>query len=320
MASILNATTSSGLVTSADNSGSLQLATNNGTTAVTIDTSQNVGIGTSSPSSYYKPNVVINNSNSTGLSIIDTSTTLGMIAFGFGSNGTLGGNSNRGKFWYDLANDSFNWNIAGAGSLTPQMRINSSGNVGIGTSTPSQKLAVIGDAYVDTYLGIGVAPASTAVITADAALNARDGIRLSTNNSPASGSFISFRNLSGNVAGSITHTGTTTVAYNTSSDYRLKENIAPMTNALTKVQALKPCTYTWKEDGTDGEGFIAHELAEVCPQAVTFEKDAVDADGNPKYQGVDTSFLVATLTAAIQELKAELDATKAEVQALKGVA
>jgi hypothetical protein len=99
--------------------------------------------------------------------------------------------------------------------------------------------------------------------------------------------------------------------YSTSSDYRLKENVQPMIGALAKVAALNPVTYKWKEDGADGEGFIAHELAEVCPQAVVGAKDAVDEDGNPVYQGIDTSFLVATLTAAIQELKAEFDAYKA---------
>jgi len=110
--------------------------------------------------------------------------------------------------------------------------------------------------------------------------------------------------------GSITTNGTNT-AYNTSSDYRLKENIQPMTGALAKVAALKPVTYKWKADGSDGEGFIAHELAEVVPQCVTGEKDAVNEDGSIKLQGIDTSFLVATLTAAIQELKAEFDAYKA---------
>jgi hypothetical protein len=101
-----------------------------------------------------------------------------------------------------------------------------------------------------------------------------------------------------------------TVAYNTSSDYRLKENIAPMTGALATVAQLNPVTWNWKADGESGQGFIAHELQAIVPNAVTGEKDAVDADGNPKYQGVDTSFLVATLTAAIQELKAEFDAYK----------
>jgi hypothetical protein len=111
-------------------------------------------------------------------------------------------------------------------------------------------------------------------------------------------------------AGAITCLNTTT-SYLTASDYRLKEDIQPMTGALAKVSALKPVTYTWKADGSAGEGFIAHELAEVCPHAVIGEKDAVDADGNPQYQGIDVSFLVGTLTAAIQELKAEFDAYKA---------
>jgi hypothetical protein len=110
--------------------------------------------------------------------------------------------------------------------------------------------------------------------------------------------------------GSISCT-TTATTYATSSDYRLKNTIAPMTGALAKVALLKPCTYKWNADGSDGQGFIAHELAEVVPQCVTGEKDAVDAEGKPQYQGIDTSFLVATLTAAIQELKAEFDAYKA---------
>ena len=116
----------------------------------------------------------------------------------------------------------------------------------------------------------------------------------------------------GSFIGDIAQNGTTAVSYNTTSDYRLKENVQPLSGALARVASLKPCTYTWKSAPDEiGEGFIAHELAEVCPQAVTGQKDAVDADGNAKYQSIDTSFLVATLTAAIQELKAEFDAYKA---------
>jgi hypothetical protein len=118
------------------------------------------------------------------------------------------------------------------------------------------------------------------------------------------------------LVGRISTSGSAT-SYVTSSDYRLKEEIAPMTGALAKVAALKPCTYKWKADGSDGEGFIAHELAEVVPDAVTGEKDAVDEEGNIKPQGIDTSFLVATLTAAIQELNAKVDAQAAEIAALK---
>ena len=112
------------------------------------------------------------------------------------------------------------------------------------------------------------------------------------------------------LVGSITTTGSAT-AYVTSSDYRLKNSIAPMTGALNKVAQLKPVTYKWNADGSVGEGFIAHELAEVCPHAVFGEKDCVDENDNPVYQGIDTSFLIATLTSAIQELKAEFDAYKA---------
>jgi hypothetical protein len=116
--------------------------------------------------------------------------------------------------------------------------------------------------------------------------------------------------------GSISVTGSAT-SYITSSDYRLKENVAPMQNALATVAALKPCTYKWKADGSDGQGFIAHELAEVVPDAVSGEKDAVNEDGAIKPQGIDTSFLVATLTAAIQEQQAMIEELKAKVAALE---
>jgi len=116
--------------------------------------------------------------------------------------------------------------------------------------------------------------------------------------------------------GQITGNNTNT-SYTTSSDYRLKHDIAPMTGALAKVAALKPCTYVWKATGEADEGFIAHELQEVCPAAVTGEKDAVDAEGKPQYQGIDTSFLVATLTAAIQEQQAIITSLTDRITALE---
>ena len=84
-----------------------------------------------------------------------------------------------------------------------------------------------------------------------------------------------------------------------------------MTTGLEKISALKPVNYDWISDQSKGEGFIAHELQAVIPHAVTGEKDAVDADGKPVYQGVDYSKIVVHLVAAIQELKAEFDAYKA---------
>jgi len=106
-------------------------------------------------------------------------------------------------------------------------------------------------------------------------------------------------------------------SYVTSSDYRLKEDVQPMAGALAKVAALKPVTYKWKVDGSSGQGFIAHELAEVCPDAVSGTKDAVDEEGEIKPQGIDTSFLVATLTAAIQEQQAIIESLTARIAALE---
>ena len=101
------------------------------------------------------------------------------------------------------------------------------------------------------------------------------------------------------------------------SDYRMKNSIAPMTGALAKVALLKPCTYKWNLNGSDGQGFIAHEVQAVVPQAASGEKDEVNADGSIKAQGIDPSKLVATLTAAIQELKALVDAQAARITALE---
>jgi len=92
------------------------------------------------------------------------------------------------------------------------------------------------------------------------------------------------------------------------SDYRLKENVVRLTNALDTINKLNPVTYDWIADKSKGQGFIAHELQAVVPDCVTGEKDAVNPDGSIKPQGVDTSFLVSTLTAAIQELNAKFDA------------
>jgi hypothetical protein len=130
---------------------------------------------------------------------------------------------------------------------------------------------------------------------------------------------LSFYNPSLGQPGSISFSNTTTT-YSTSSDYRLKEDIQPMAGALARVASLKPCTYKWKLDGSTGEGFIAHELQAVVPNAVTGEKDAINEDGSIKPQGIDTSFLVATLTAAIQEQQAIIEQLKADVQALKEAA
>lgn len=116
-------------------------------------------------------------------------------------------------------------------------------------------------------------------------------------------------------AGSIQTTGATT-AYVTTSDYRMKENVKPMESGLAKIIQLNPVTYTWKSDKRLSQGFIAHELQAVVPECVFGEKDAVDEDGKPVYQGVDTSYLVATLVKAVQESASKIDALEEQIKQL----
>ena len=144
-------------------------------------------------------------------------------------------------------------------------------------------------------------------------VNGAVGIQPSSNTSYTA---VIFGTSGGSQIGSITCT-TTATAYNTSSDYRLKDNQAALTGSGAFIDALKPKTWTWKADGSTGVGFIAHEVQEQIPSAVFGEKDAVDAEGKPVYQGVDTSFLVATLTAAIKELKSIVDAQATEITTLQ---
>jgi len=184
--------------------------------------------------------------------------------------------------------------IAFAEGGTESMRINSSGQMLVNTST----------VYNTSGLNVGFVG------------NVGSGISINTTTATNGATFQVYLS-TGTLIGSISNNNNTGVSYNTTSDYRLKENIVPMTGALAKISQLKPVTYTWKSNGSDGEGFIAHELQAVVPNAVVGEKDAVDADGNIKPQGVDTSFLVATLTAALQELKAIVDAQAIEIAELK---
>ena len=270
-----------------------------------IDSSGNVGIGTSSPNAANKLEVTgdIVNSWASGVNRFVGSRYLD------GANYELGmriiADSRETRIFAKAADTGGYITMATGTTPTERMRIDSSGNLLVGTTSASASNT--NSLWFQPSVGKGLFQHLNGTATGTGYL-----------------AFI----YNGSQIGSITQNGTTATAYNTSSDYRLKENIAPMTGGLSLVQQLKPVTYTWKADGSQGQGFIAHELAEVVPDAVTGEKDAVetyiDEDGveqtRPVYQGIDTSFLVATLTAAIQELKTELDAVKAELNAMKGTA
>jgi hypothetical protein len=259
-----------------------------GTEVMRIDSSGNVGIGQSTTPSVF--------TNYKSLYLHGSSGSAIQMQYG----GSLASNIVADSNAMYLQNiTALVFGTGGTGTGTERARIDSSGNLLVGTTNAT------GDGT-----GIELRP------------NTENGgfFTVKKSSSSVSGDKFVMFTRNGSVIGSISQNGTTGVTYSTSSDYRLKENVAPMTGALAKVASLKPVTYKWKADGSDGQGFIAHELQAVVPDCVVGEKDAVDAEGNPIYQGIDTSFLVATLTAALQELKAELDAAKTRIAALEGAA
>jgi hypothetical protein len=316
MPNVINATSTGngGLITQGDDSGILNIQTNE-TTAITVDASQNVGIGTSSPS--YRVDAVGSGSPSTGIlrsssNLTNSTTKYGYYTVGHYTNATapfgfIQGESNSTENNVHIG--------GGAGEVTAATRIDfyTAANNTTSSGTERMRIDSSGNLYVGQTSGDYVNSNSLKLATAT---NTGYLLVSHINGSSSGNVFVGF-GYNGSAIGSITQNGTTAVAYNTSSDYRLKENIAPLTGALNKVSQLKPVSYTWKASPDEtGEGFIAHELAEVCPQAVHGTKDEVDADGNPKYQGIDTSFLVATLTTAIQELKAINDTQAETITAL----
>lgn len=253
-----------------------------GTEAMRLDANGNVGIGTSTTSGFASGKLIVASSGDNFVSLQAGTTN----ASGINMVDSVTGSA-VGLIRYQHASDAMDFFTNGS----QRMIIDSSGNVNIGAASPSSSTP--GTSYFagsNTYWNNFV-PSTVAR------------------------NQFTFNNPNGEV-GRVVTTGSST-SYNTSSDYRLKENVVPMTGALDKVLQLKPVSWTWKSDGLDGQGFIAHELAEVIPDAVSGDKDAVDAEGKPIYQGVDTSFLVATLTAAIQEQQTIIETLKADIAELK---
>ena len=217
-----------------------------------------------------------------GTSFIEAATVAGEV------DGTPGASDMPGRLVFSTTAD-------GAASPTERMRITNGGGVCFATTA------------------VGVQNSDSA------SFNTAGYITVNHINGKGSGSgYVAF-NYNGGEIGSITQNGTTGVAYNTSSDYRLKENILPITNGITRFQQLKPSRFNFKADpGIVMDGFLAHEAQAVVPECVTGEKDAVDADGNPVYQGIDQSKLVPLLTAALQEAIARIETLETRLSALEG--
>ena len=144
------------------------------------------------------------------------------------------------------------------------------------------------------------------------------GMRIKdTVGSGGTGVIADFYNSSNSSVGSITHNSSST-SYNTSSDYRLKENVTNLTDGITRVKQLAPKRFNFIADAdTTVDGFLAHEAQTVVPEAITGTKDEVDDDNNPVMQGIDQSKLVPLLTAALQEAIAKIETLETKVAALE---
>lgn len=189
----------------------------------------------------------------------------------------------------------------GSSTRTERMRIDSSGRVKINTtgtvSTSSSEVLAVDAGASGGYAGVF-------------ASNTSGGFSCLYLKTGSNVGFLALFYRDTTPVGSITTNGTTT-SFNTSSDYRLKENIAPMTGALERVAQLKPCIYTWKANGSAGEGFVAHELQEVVPHAVFGDKDG------EQMQGVDYGKITPLLTAALQEALAKIEMLETRIAALE---
>ena len=122
----------------------------------------------------------------------------------------------------------------------------------------------------------------------------------------------------GTQTGDIRLNGSTT-SYNSYSDYRLKENVVPLTDPITRLKTLKPYRFNFiASPHITLDGFFAHEVSPAVAEAVGGEKDDVDTDGNVVPQALDMAKLVPLLTASLQEAITKIETLEAEVAALKG--
>jgi len=254
------------------------------------DASGNVGIGTASPN--VKLDVIGD------ISAGDGGNTKGIR---LGSNGFQAALLYNGNGNLDISPRSgFATVFKASEAGSEYMRIDSSGNVLVGTTsrTSNEKMTVVSTGNAESLALTSNGTYATLLISSNLASGSRN--------------LTQFRVLSTDV-GSISSNGTITI-YGTTSDYRLKTEIAPVIDAGERLDALEPIEYDFKAGGRT-RGFLAHQFAEVYPNSVSGKKDAVDEDGKPVYQGMQasTSEVMADLIAEIQSLRKRVTTLEAQL-------
>lgn len=212
---------------------------------------------------------------------------------GFWASTHTAGNSAATVFYRDLTTES--------------MRIDSSGNLLVGKTTTG---------VLNTGTQFYPAGTNSAITSSDTSTTGPLFYLVNAGATVQNGyRFTSFRNTSGfTEIGTITNNNGTGVLYNITSDYRLKNVIAPVTNSGERLDLLEPIEYDWKSNGIRTKGFLAHKFAEVYPNSVSGEKDAIDKEGKPAYQGMQPSSaeVMADLISEIQSLRKRLTVLEAK--------
>jgi hypothetical protein len=294
-----------------------------------IDSSGNVGIGTSSPSGK--------------LTVSDIGEDNALYVLG-----GIKQDDGPGNPWYlgkGILGSTGSEFLIGNGS-SELLRIEQSGFIGIGVTTTQAHLHVDSEDTASIF-GRACIAATTADPTGDS-LNQLYVAAFTGDSNVTNATFLSMRDSDGEI-GNITANGASSVAYNTSSDYRLKENVNYTFDATTRLKQLRPCRFNFIADpDTTKDGFLAHEVSSIVPEAVTGTHDETrecvnvvkKADGKmihenvseedwtqgktdgtyaedttwsatatvPRYQGIDQSKLVPLLVKTIQELEARITA------------
>ena len=279
-----------------------------GSTRATVDSSGRLLLGTTTEGLGGADQLTLSGSGDSGMTIRSGTSSTGSIYF---SDGTSGADEYRGVVNYNHASNFMRFYT----NASERIRVDSSGNVGIGTSSPSSS-------YQTT---ITESDTGNGCLKLDRTSNIDGTLR----------SMVSFER-SGTQVGSITCSNSAT-AYNTSSDYRLKENVVTMSNATDRLKQLQPKRFNFiLNPDTTVDGFLAHEVQSVVPEAISGTKDETQdilyteedtipsgkkvgdvKETVPKYQGIDQSKLVPLLTAALQEAIAKIEVLETKVAALE---
>jgi len=256
-----------------------------------IDSSGNVGIGTSSPSTRLHASGT--DTNPVALRLQNTT-------------------ASTGKAWQITSTNAGSLQLATIAGVADYLTVDSSGNVILGGSTVTTNpisARVNGTALSLPATSVNmIARAAATQIALQFAGNSGQNIQFYTDN--GSGAV---------TAGTITSTGTATAYGVGTSDYRAKENVTNYTGGLSTITSLRPVSFTWKESQEQDIGFIAHEIQAVIPSTVYGEKDAVDEDGKPKMQTIFPSppQMIANLVGAIQEQQALIQSLTTRITALE---